>query len=156
MDCEFIGFDSFKVFGEINKNDEHPIFKNETFLVSEKKVIRNIEKISKGQKFRIIKGFYKDTIKDKTTIDFKIDKARVIMIDCDLKESTRLALEFVKPSIQEGTVIIFDDYNYYKGNKDKGEYAAFSDFRKKYPEISFRRIFDCGYNGRAFIACNIN
>lgn len=156
MDCEFIGFDSFKGFGEINKNDEHPFFKNETFLVSEKKVIRNIEKISKGQKFRIIKGFYKDTIKDKTTIDFKIDKARVIMIDCDLKESTRLALEFVKPSIQEGTVIIFDDYNYYKGNKDKGEYAAFSDFRKKYPEISFRRIFDCGYNGRAFIACNIN
>ena len=48
MDCEFIGFDSFKGFGEINKNDEHPFFKNETFLVSEKKVIRNIEKISKG------------------------------------------------------------------------------------------------------------
>ena len=158
MDCEFIGFDSFQGFGEISKNDEHPAFKNKVFsvFVNKEKVIQNIQKISKGQKSRIIEGFYKDTIKNKTTVDFKIDKARVIMIDCDLKESTQLALEFVKPSIQEGTVIIFDDYNCYKGNKDKGEFAAFSDFRKKYPEISFRRIFDCGYFGRAFIACKIN
>ena len=158
MDCEFIGFDSFQGFGEISKDDEHPAFKNKVFsvFVNKEKVIQNIKKISKGQKSRIVEGFYKDTIKNKTTADFKIDKARVIMIDCDLKESTHLALEFIKPSIQEGTIILFDDYNYFKGSKDKGEYAAFSDFRKKYPEISFRRIFDCGYNGRAFIACNIN
>ena len=120
------------------------------------KVIQNIQKISKGQKSRIIEGFYKDTIKNKTTADFKIDKARVVMIDCDLKESTRLALEFVKPSIQEGTVIIFDDYNCYKGNKDKGEYGAFSAFQKKYSKILFRRIFDYGYGSRAFIAYRIN
>ena len=155
-DCKFVGFDSFEGFGEIKKEDENPSFKSQTFSINEKKVMKNIEKCAKGQKFRIIKGFYKDTIKNKTTADFKIDKARVIMIDCDLKETTRLALEFVKPSIQEGTVIIFDDYNCYKGNKDKGEFAAFSDFRKKYPEISFRRIFDCGYFGRAFIAYKIN
>ena len=78
------------------------------------------------------------------------------MIDCDLKESTRLALEFIKPSIQEGTIILFDDYNYFKGNKDKGEYASFDYFRKKYPEILFRRIYDYGYSGRAFIACKVN
>ena len=45
--------------------------------------------MQKDQKFRIIKGFYKDTIKNKTTKDLNIDKARVVMIDCDLKESTR-------------------------------------------------------------------
>jgi O-methyltransferase len=156
MDCEFIGFESFQGFGEIKEDDEHPFYNDDNFSVSEEKVIRNIEKNSKGQKFRIIKGFFKDTIENKTTLDFKIDKARVIMIDCDLKEPARLALEFVRPSIQEGTVIIFDDYNYYKGNRNKGEYAAFKEFKEKYPEISFRRIFDCGYNGRAFIACNID
>ena len=156
MDCEFIGFDSFKGFGEIEKNDENPSFKSEKFFVDEKKVLKNIEKCGKGQKLRIIKGFYKDTIKNKTTTDLKIDKSRVIMIDCDLKESTHLALEFIKPSIQEGTIILFDDYNYFKGNKDKGEYAAFSNFRKKYPEILFRKIFDFAYSGEAFIACKIS
>ncbi len=154
--CEFIGFDSFKGFGEIKKDDENPSFKSKTFFVDEEKVIRNIEKNAKGQRMRIIKGFYKDTIKNKTTTDFKIDKSRVVMIDCDLKESTHLALEFIKPSIQEGTIILFDDYNYFKGSKNKGEYAAFSDFQKKYLEILFRRSFDYGYCGRAFIAYKIN
>jgi|TARA_Y100000294_G_scaffold161259_1_gene165527 hypothetical protein len=156
MNCEFIGFDSFQGFGKIKKDDENPSFKNKTFFVDEEKVIRNIEKNTKGQRMRIVKGFYKDTIKNKTTTDLKIDRSRVVMIDCDLKESAHLALEFIKPSIQEGTIILFDDYNYFKGNKDKGEYAAFSDFQKKYPKILFRRSFDYGYSGRAFIAYKIN
>jgi len=156
MDCEFIGFDSFKGFGEIKKEDQNPSFKSKTFFVDEEKVIRNIEKNAKGQRMRIIKGFYQDTIKNKTTADLKINKCRVVMIDCDLKESTHLALEFIKPSIQEGTIILFDDYLYYKGSKDKGECGAFSEFQKKYPEILFRRSFDYGYSGRAFIAYKIN
>ena len=98
--CEFIGFDSFRGFGKIQKEDENPSFKDRTFSVNEKKVLKNIEKCSKNQKYRIIKGFFKDTIENKTTKDLNIDKARVVMIDCDLKESTKLALEFIKPAIQ--------------------------------------------------------
>jgi len=156
MDCEFVGFDSFKGFGEIKKEDESPAFKDSIFYVNEKKVLKNIEKCAKGQRMRIIKGFYKDTIENKTTVDLNIDKARVVMIDCDLKESTRLALEFIKPSIQEGTIILFDDFVYFKGNEKKGECGAFSDFRKKHPEILFRRIFDYGYGSKAFIAHKVN
>ena len=156
MDCEFIGFDSFKGFGNVKKEDEHPNFKDRIFSVDEKKILRNIKKCAKKQKFRIIKGFYNDTIENKTTKDLKIDKARVVMIDCDLKESTRLALEFIKPSIQEGTIILFDDFVFFKGSKEKGECGAFNDFRKKYPEILFRRIFDYGYGSKAFVAYKIN
>ena len=152
MDCEFIGFDSFQGFGDIKKDDEHPNYKDHVFSVNEGKILRNIEKCAKGQKYRIIKGFYKDTIKNKTTKDLKIDKAKIVMIDCDLKEPTTLALEFIKPSFQEGTIILFDDYVFFKGSKDKGEYGAFEDFKKKHPEILFRRIFDYGYGSRAFIA----
>jgi hypothetical protein len=36
------------------------------------------------------------------------------------------------------------------------EYGAFADFRKKYPQILFRRIFDYGYGSRAFIVHKIN
>jgi O-methyltransferase len=151
-DCEFFGFDSFSGFGEISENDRNPSFQDNIFSVNEKKVLKNIKKFSKGQESRIIKGFYKDTIKDKTTSDLNIGKARVVMIDCDLKESAKLALEFIKPSIQEGTIILFDDYVFFKGSKEKGEYGAFSDFKKKYPEILFRRAYDYGYGSRAFIA----
>ena len=153
--CEFVGFDSFDGFGEIKKDDENPRFRDNIFSVNEKKVLDNIHKSAKDQKMRIVKGFYKDTIKNKTTIDFNIGKARVVMIDCDLKESAHLALEFIRPSIQEGTIILFDDFVFFKGNKSKGEYGAFSDFKKKYPEILFRRAYDYGYGSRAFIAHKI-
>ena len=156
MDCEFVGFDSFKGFGPIKKDDEHPHYKGNVFSVNVGKVLRNIEKCAKGQKYRIIKGFYEDTIKNKTTKDLKIDKAKIIMIDCDLKEPATLALAFVKPSFQEGTIILFDDYVFFKGSKEKGEYGAFDDFKKKNPEILFRRIFDYGYGSRAFIVHKIN
>ena len=156
MNCEFIGFDSFAGFGKIKKDDENPSFQDNIFSVDKEKVLRNIKKCSKGQKSKIIEGFYKDTIENKTTLDLKINKSRVVLIDCDLKESTRLALEFIRPSIQEGTIILFDDYVFFKGNVDKGEYGAFNEFQKKYPEILFRRIFDYGYGSRAFIAYKIN
>lgn len=155
-DCEFIGFDSFEGFGEIQDNDKHPFFKNEIFSIDEQKILRNIKKCSKGQKYRIIKGFYDKTLADKTTVDLEIKKSRVILMDCDLKESTRLALEFIKPSLQEGTIILFDDYIWYKGNEDKGEYGAFKDFKEKYKYIKFRRAFDYGYGSRAYIVSKIN
>ena len=155
IDTQFIGFDSFDGFGEIKPIDENPSFKNNFFKVDKKKVIKNIEKNSKNQKFRLIEGFYQQTIDNKNTNDYGINKSRIIMIDCDLKESTTLALNFAKPSLQEGTIIIFDDFNFYKGNKDKGEYGAFDDFKNKNPNIKFRRVFDYGYSGRAFIVTNL-
>jgi hypothetical protein len=154
--CKFIGFDSFSGFGEISEDDRNSSFQDHIFSVNEKKVLKNIEKSSKGQESEIIKGFYKDTIQNKTTSDLNIGKARVVMIDCDLKESAKLALEFIKPSIQEGTIILFDDYVFFKGNEDKGEYGAFKDFKNKYPKILFKRIFDYGYGSKAFIAYKVN
>tara|TARA_B100001057_G_C22774766_1_gene921144 strand:- start:644 stop:1363 length:720 start_codon:yes stop_codon:yes gene_type:complete len=156
IDTHFIGFDSFDGFGEIKQIDENPSFQNNLFKVDKKKVIKNIERNSKNQKYKLIEGFYQKTIKNKNTNDYGIDKSRIIMIDCDLKESTTLALNFVKPSLQEGTIIIFDDFNFYKGNSNKGEYGAFEDFKSKNPNIKFRKIFDYGYSGRAFIVANLN
>ena len=150
----FIGFDSFEGFGEIKSIDVNPSFKNNLFQV-DKKVIKNIKKNSKNQKFRLIEGFYNKTIKDKNTNDYGINKSRIIMIDCDLKESTTLALNFANHR-SRGTIIIFDDLKFYKGNSNKGEYGAFEEFRNKNPNIKFRRIFDYGYSGRAFIVANLN
>jgi len=156
IETQFIGFDSFDGFGEIKPHDENPSFKNSTFKVNKKKVIRNIEKNSQKQNFRLIEGFYQQTIENKKTNDYGISKSRIIMIDCDLKESTTLALNFAKPSLQEGTIIIFDDFSFYKGNKSKGEYGAFEDFKRQNPDIKFRRLFDYGICGRAFIVANLD
>ena len=155
IDTQFIGFDSFDGFGEIKPIDENPSFKNIFFKVDKKKVFKNIKKNSKNQRYKLIEGFYQQTIKDKNPNDYGIGKSRLIMIDCDLKESTSIALNFAKHSLQEGTIIIFDDFNFYKGNKNKGEFGAFEDFKNQNPDIKFRKIFDYGYSGRTFIVTSL-
>ena len=156
IETQFIGFDSFDGFGEIKQIDENPNFKSTFFKINKKKVFKNIKNNSKKQKYKLIEGFYQQTIKNKNAKDYGINKARIIMIDCDLKESTTLALNFVKTLLQEGTIIIFDDLNFFKGNENKGEFGAFEDFKDQNPNIKFRRIFDYGYSGRAFVVTKIN
>ena len=151
---DFIGFDSFQGFGEIKDEDSHPRFNDDTFSVNEKKILLNIKKNSKNQKYQIIKGFYTDTLK-KNPNDYGIKKARVIMIDCDLKEPTMLALNFAKETLQKGTIILFDDYIFYKGDEKKGEYAAFKEFKTNNPNFKFRKAFEYGYGSKAFIVSEI-
>ena len=151
---DFIGFDSFQGFGEIKYEDSHPRFNDDTFSVNEKKILRNIKKNSKNQKYQIIKGFYTETLK-RNPNDYGIKKARVVMIDCDLKEPAMLALNFTKEILQKGTIILFDDYIFYKGDEKKGEYAAFEEFKTNNPNIKFRKAFEYGYGSKAFIVSEI-
>ncbi len=153
-DCNFIGFDSFEGFGSIKEEDNHPRFKDDTFSVDEKKILNNIKKNSKNQKYKIIKGFYKDTLM-KNPNDYDIKKARVVMVDCDLKAPTILALNFIKNTLQKGTIIMFDDYIFYKGDKEKGEFGAFEEFKSNNPNIKFREAFEYGYGSKAFIVCDV-
>lgn len=154
--CDFYGFDSFKGFGDINELDKHPRFKDDTFSINLKKILKNIDKCSQGQKHNIVQGFFEETLEKKNPDEYGIKKARVVMIDCDMKKPTLLALTFLKNVLQEGTIILFDDYIFYKGSEIKGEYAAFEDFKKENPNIKFRLAFEYGYGSKAFIVSEIN
>ena len=48
--CDFYGFDSFKGFGKIKDEDNHPRFRDNIFSVNEKKNIKKYSKIFKGSK----------------------------------------------------------------------------------------------------------
>jgi len=52
----------------------------------------------------------------------------LVHFDCDLYESTRDALESVAPSLQDGSILLFDDWFHYRGNPRKGEARAFAEF----------------------------
>jgi hypothetical protein len=55
-------------------------------------------------------------------------------LDCDLYESTRSALNALAPSLQDGTVLLFDDWFHYRANPSKGEARAFEEFLAARPE----------------------
>ena len=52
-----------------------------------------------------------------------------------LYESARATLEFIRPLLQDGTLIMFNDFYRFKGHPELGERRAFTEFRANYPEI---------------------
>ena len=153
--CDFFGFVSFSGFGNVNNQDKHPAFTDEKFAINKNKILKNIKKMSNGQKYQIIEGFFERTLNTKTAEDYGILKARIILIDCDMKEPALFALNFVKNILQIGTIIFFDDYIFYKGSRKKGEFAAFEEFKNQNSHIDFRPAFEYGYGSKAFIVSGI-
>ena len=139
---QFYGFDSFEGFGELSEDEKHVFFKKENFTSDYNKVVKRIRKILPEKRFKIIKGFYKDTLVNKSNNKL----ARIIFIDCDTYSSTLLALNYVKPSLQLGTIIILDDYFAYRGSKNKGTHGAFKNFVTK-NKLKARQLFSYGIGG---------
>jgi len=54
--------------------------------------------------------------------------------DCDLYESTRDALRAIAPVLQDGAMLLFDDWFHYRAHPGKGESRAFSEFLATHPE----------------------
>jgi O-methyltransferase len=148
----FFGFDSFSGFGNVTSDDKHPFYQDNTFSVDAQKVIKNIHRQTRGTEVTIVPGFFEDTLTKKSANDYGIRKARVVFIDCDLLEPALLALEFVRPLLQKGTVLMMDDYYSYRGDPALGVQGAFAEFCKRHPQFVWRRVYDYGFGGIAMIA----
>ena len=59
----------------------------------------------------------------------------MIMIDCDLYESTVPVLEFITDLVQQGTIIVFHDWFRFKGDPNCGEQKACREWLDQHPEI---------------------
>ena len=81
-------------------------------------------------------------------------RAAIIYIDCDLYESTRDVLNFIKHFVQDGTIICFDDYYNYRGRADMGEQRALAEFLAAHPHVSCRPYMPYSPLGMSFI-CEI-
>jgi hypothetical protein len=80
-----------------------------------------------------------------------IDAIAVALVDCDLGTPARLALDFMRPALQNGSVLILDDYFAYRGSATTGVAGAFADFQAANPTLQFRRLFDYGHGGQGFV-----
>jgi O-methyltransferase len=81
------------------------------------------------KKVVLVPGWFTDTLNAETVTRLRIRKASVIMIDCDLYSSTKAALTFCAPFIQDEALIMFDEWNP-RGLEGKtlGERKAFQEF----------------------------
>ena len=64
----------------------------------------------------------------------RIPSIALLHVDCDLYESARDALAAAAPALQDGTMVMFDDWFHYKGRPDRGEARAFTEFLAAHPQ----------------------
>ena len=154
LNTKFYGFDSFEGFGSLSDNDVHPFYTDETFETSFEMVNKRVKKVAKNIKFKLIPGFFSDSLKNGPS-KMGIIKSRIIFIDSDTYSSTEEALDFCLSTIQMGTYIILDDYFSYKGDEKKGVAGAFRNFINK-SSIKVRQVFIYGNGGAVFIVSGID
>ena len=137
------GFDSFEGFGEVEEKYAHKFFQDSNFKWPYQKVVNRVNKLSKKLKLdaKIKKGFYKDTLDNPT--NYGIEKASIIFLDSDLYTATLESLNFCTSLIQNGTIILIDEFFYFKGMKENTPYGAFIEWCKK-NSFEFRVITHYG------------
>ncbi|MDC3178988.1 TylF/MycF family methyltransferase [Flavobacteriales bacterium] len=151
---KFFGFDSFEGFGNLDQDDKHPFYTDQNFSTSFDKVQKRVRSISEPFNYKLIKGFFSDSLKHGSS-SLGIKKSRVVFIDSDTYSSSRDAFNFVIDTIQEGTFIVLDDYYSYKGSEFKGVALAFNEFVDK-GKFSTRHVLNYGMGGVVYIVSKIN
>lgn len=96
--------------------------------------MRNDKRIS------FVDGFYSESLTSE--LQKKIGPAIFINIDVDIYSSTIELLDFVKPLLQPGTVMYWDDWKDPKDDREGewGEHLAWREWGEKNPDISAETI----------------
>jgi len=154
---KFYAFDSFEGLPAIEKSDgDHPLFFEGSYFCSEKEFIKNISEAGVSlEDVIIVPGYYQNTLNKSLKGSSKLKKAAIIMIDCDLYESTKIVLDFITDIIDNGTIIIFDDWFAYKAKRDMGEQRACKEWLEKNKSITLVPYARYSYTQMSFIANKI-
>lgn len=133
------GFDSFEGMPD---NNEGGGFGFQRFKVTYKRVLTNLlTRNAFTYTEHLIKGYFSDSLTPKLQSELMHYKPAVVLIDCDIYESTVQVLQFLKPLLQNGTIVIFDDWHSF--STDQGEQKALREFLVAQPQFTFTEIIEC-------------
>jgi hypothetical protein len=146
-----IGFDSFEGLPPVAATDSGGHWRPGEFR-STLEFTRECLRYQHVDESRVIleKGFFDVTLTDERRRALQIERASLIMIDCDLYASTKDALRFCSPAIQGSCVMFFDDW-YPLADRNLGEKKAFDEWIAADPTLSERELFDFPPYGKAFL-----
>lgn len=122
----FISFDSFA--GIVGSKNEEKFFNDGSYAASETSFrFANFLADVPDEPVVTVEGSYAVTLNeeiDSTRKKLGPTKAALVHIDCDVEVPAKLALDFVTPYLQQGTLLMFDEYDAQYANNSVGERAA--------------------------------
>ncbi|HKW85763.1 MAG TPA: hypothetical protein VJM82_01690, partial [Nitrospiraceae bacterium] len=133
--------------------DQHPKWKQGDFCTSLEDWHRIATEAGIPQEsYSLIVGFYDDTLTAERAASLALmTKAGVVFLDCDLYQSARKVLDFMRPLLQQGTVLCFDDFYCFNGRPDRGEQLAIKEFLQEHREITLVDYMNFGWHGKSFL-----
>jgi hypothetical protein len=151
FDFTYVGFDSFEGLPEIAKIDEQENWKKGKLAFAEER-FREIclDHGIPENRLRTIRGFYDKSLTSGLADELASKKAAVIYIDCDLYLSTVPILAWIPPFLQVGTIIVFDDWNCFCADPERGERRAWREFLEGNSHLRFVPFVSTA-EGQAFI-----
>ncbi len=147
-DMQFFGFDSFQGLPKVGGIDSGGEFKQGDYAYGIDQVVGHLNTKNMNWKNSfLIKGYFSESLKNPR---YPFRKAKIVLIDCDLYESTRDVLTFIYPYLQSGTILMFDDWNCFNADDNFGERRAMKEFLSAHPGISIRELGTFGWHGAFF------
>jgi Macrocin-O-methyltransferase (TylF) len=151
----FVGFDSFQGMPPEAPDTDDKRFRpgdlHAGLETTRANLARNRVPIDR---IELVPGWFEETLTAGTRERLGLRRADVVMMDCVLSSSTRLALDFAEPLIHDRTVIIFDDWNSLDlGDNGLGEAQAFAGWLAAHPDLSAEPIEELQYtrDARGFL-----
>ncbi|MDB5947611.1 MAG: uncharacterized protein JWQ33_2637 [Ramlibacter sp.] len=148
-----VGFDSFEGMPTQSADEDNGVWKPGQFFSSLEYTRARLSREGVDWKrTHLIKGWFSETATPETARRLKLQKAGVIMIDCDLYSSTVDALLFCEPLIRDRAVIFFDDWHWGSlAEQGLGERRAFDEFLARHTDIEAGPFESYGESSVAFL-----
>lgn len=148
----FFGFDSFMGLPELKSGDQDGEFEEGQYQAG-RKYVENVltNYAADWTSMKLVEGFYSKSLNETTRKSIGLEKVALAVIDCDLYSSAKESLTFLGPLLQNGSIVLFDDWNSYEKADDKGERRAFREFLAENPSIKAKPFTDFGDHGTGFI-----
>jgi O-methyltransferase len=147
----FFAFDSFSGLPQ-EPGARHADYAPGAYACSQDKFIRNIERRGVDLKdVVVVPGLYDRTLNEETKERYGLRRAALVMIDCDLYESTVPVLEFLTDLVDQGTILIFHDWFRFRGSPKCGEQRACREWQERNPHLELIEYWREGPQAVSFL-----
>jgi O-methyltransferase len=137
-----VGFDSFQGMPEGVEAEDDPRWHAGELYSDLELTRRNLARLNVPlDRVDLVPGWFEESLTDETRNRLGLERAAVVMVDCVISSSTRVALEFCAPLVRDRSIFFFDDWATVDlADRGLGERAAFEAWLAEHAEMKAEEL----------------
>ena len=139
----FVAFDSFQGLPQSHDTATPAHYHQGAYAAPRRLFERNMRRVGlRGDKLVVVPGFYDQSLNaPETQAQLQASKVALCYIDCDIYESTVSALDFLTDRLQQGSMLVLDDWNRHRVSDSFGLRRAVKEWLGRNPHIRLTQMF---------------